>query len=589
MNAELLRDELQCILRTANIQSFYQPIIDGEKKKILGYEALTRGPSNSPLHSPDQMFKVATKFNLLYELEILCRQKSIENFKAKNLKGLLFINISPMALIQPDYPRGETSKIVNQVGLDPNRVVIELSEKYPMLDIEKLCSALSSYRNKGFKTAIDDLGSGYSDLRLWSQIRPDFVKIDRHFISEIDQDSVKQEFVKGISDLAKGLGCGVIAEGIETELEYSTVNSIGIDLLQGYYLSKPSKHPENYKLDHGIFSASPSLVLPKYNETAFSLCNYVEPINPNQILSDTLEHFQAISASSLPVVDKENVLGLIHKSKLLDLFSGNFGRALHAKKTVKDFVNKNAIIVEKDCRLDEISDRITNENDMYVRQHFVITDNGKYLGMGNTRELLKKITDIKLTYARYANPLTLLPGNVPIQQFIEGLIATAAKFYLAYFDIDNFKPYNDIYGYQKGDQVIQSLANLLLEHSNKRNDFVGHIGGDDFVVIFRDKNCVRSCEQITQEFCTRKEDFYSVNDLNNGFIKSKDRYGKMRDYALLSVSVGIVESSAKMQSVFDYSNAAAAAKKLAKSKLAGSVVLYSSTHPSTKRHLKNVS
>lgn len=585
MNAELLKVELQNILRTSNIQSFFQPIVDGEKKKILGYEALSRGPSNSPLHSPDQLFKVATKFDLLYELEILCRQKSIQTFKDKALKGLLFINISPMALIQPDYPKGETSKIVNQVGLDSSRVVIELSEKYPMLDINRLCTALSNYRNKGFQTAIDDLGAGYSDLRLWSQIRPDFVKIDRHFISGIDQDSVKQEFVKGISDLAKGLGCKVIAEGIETQSECMAVNSIGINLLQGYYLSKPSNQPEKFKLQRGLFSTRASMFTPKYNETAFSLCNYVEPVRPEQILSDILEHFQTVAASSLPVADGEQVLGLIHKSKLLDLFAGNFGWALHAKRKVKDYLNKNAIIVEKDCRLDEISDRITNENDMYVRQHFVITEKGKYLGMGNTRELLKRITDIKLTYARYANPLTLLPGNVPIQQCLEGLIATDTKFYLAYFDIDNFKPYNDIYGYQKGDQVIQSLANILLKQSNRKTDFVGHIGGDDFVVVFKHKKCISECKQIALEFCAGNREVYTTKDFSNGFIRSKDRYGNMRDYALLSVSVGIVESNQNMRSVFDYSSAAAEAKKLAKSKLAGSVVLY----PNGNNLLKNVS
>lgn len=563
MKASTFELELKKILTEHTLSSVFQPIFDCRRGKIIGYEALTRGPSDSPLHSPEQLFQAATERQLLSELEVLCRQKSISAFKDKQLKGLLFLNISPMALLEPDYPQGETLKLLAQLDLHPQQVVIELSEKYPSLDIDKLCRALNYYRNLGFKTAIDDLGSGYSDLRLWSELQPDFVKIDRHFIHGIDQDSVKREFVRGISDISNNLSCQVIAEGIETESEFSTVRTLGIDLCQGYYLAKPDAHPELTSFNSNLLT-QPSTAH-RYQDTAYSLCSFVQPVMPGNTLKQVWQAFQNTPTySSLPVVDNGKTLGLIHKSKLLELFSSDFGKALHSKKPVREYMTLNAIIVDKNTQLDDLSDLVTNEGDMYVRQHFVIKHQETYLGMGSTRELLKKITETKLTNARYSNPLTLLPGNVPINQHIESLIKAHKPFHIAYFDIDNFKPFNDIYGYRKGDLVIQTLAKIILEQVNPQNNFVGHVGGDDFIVVFEDSNYVANCREIIAKFSSCQREFYSEEHLKKGVITGKDRFGVQREFELSRVSVGIVNSCFKINSVEEYAQFAASAKHQAK-------------------------
>ncbi|PKH98012.1 GGDEF domain-containing protein, partial [Shewanella sp. 11B5] len=226
MTALQLVSELDHIIEQQSIDAVFQPIFNVSTNQLHGYEALSRGPKNSPLHTPFALFTTAEKQNLLSELETLCRSISINAFHSRQLNGKLFINISPKALLDPNHPKGMTLQLIKQLGINPSDVVIELSEQYPADDIDLLKSCLNHYRNQGFLTAIDDLGAGYSGLRLWSELAPDYVKIDRHFIHQIDTTAVKQEFVRSIVDLCQNLTCKVIAEGIETNEELTTLKPV---------------------------------------------------------------------------------------------------------------------------------------------------------------------------------------------------------------------------------------------------------------------------------------------------------------------------------------------------------------------------
>src|SRR5690606_20413911 len=115
--------------------------------------------------------------------------------------------------------------------------------------------------------------------------------------------------------------------------------------------------------------------------------------------------------------------------------------------------------------------------DRPLSQDFIITRDGRFYGIGKTSTLLRRITEQQIRNARYANPLTLLPGNVPIHELLEELLARDEPFHVAYCDLDHFKPYNDCYGYSRGDEVIVYLAQIIQGEVDAQLDFVGHIGG----------------------------------------------------------------------------------------------------------------
>jgi len=238
-----VKKQLLALLASKAITTVFQPIFNVQTKTILGYEALSRGPENTELYSPDELFQLATHYDLLSELEILCRDKAITRFAELKLKGKLFLNISPLVLLSRNHPQGETVKLVHQAGLSCEQIVIELSEKYPAPSNTMLSEALAKYRHFGFDVAIDDLGAGYSGLKLWSQLRPNIVKIDRYFVENCHQDSFKRKFLKAIFDLAGSAQAKVVVEGIETVDEFKLLKKLGMVYAQGFYLAKPMLNP----------------------------------------------------------------------------------------------------------------------------------------------------------------------------------------------------------------------------------------------------------------------------------------------------------------------------------------------------------
>ena len=231
------------ILANRELHSLFQPIVSLSERRILGYEALIRGASNTPLQSPLPLYATARQAGRLSELEIAARQQSCQTFRELALEGLLFLNVCPETLLEPAHQSGQTLKLLQRLGLSPAQVVIELTEQAPIDDFALLATALHHYRAMGFSIALDDLGAGYSSLRRWSELRPDFVKIDRHFIESIHRDAVKREFVGSILKMAEASRTQVIAEGIETHEELSTLASMGVDLVQGYLLGRPTAAP----------------------------------------------------------------------------------------------------------------------------------------------------------------------------------------------------------------------------------------------------------------------------------------------------------------------------------------------------------
>jgi diguanylate cyclase (GGDEF)-like protein len=560
-------DALERIITSRDLSPVFQPVFEFSAPAIAGYEALIRGPSDSELHSPIALFETAKKFNLIPALEYVCRDISCEYFARNKLPGKLFLNVSPMSFVDNNHENGVTTQIIKKHGISADRIVIELSEQYPMDDYEIIQLATDHYRKMGFEIAIDDLGAGYAGLRIWSEIRPDYVKIDRHFIENINDNSVKREFVRSIHDISRGLGCKVIAEGIETVEELDVLRSIGIMHGQGYLLGRPYNMPgqsiPNYLLEHTRSLTYSSGF--QRSETVEAMMDHTYPLSPETTLGETAELFKKTpSLVSLPVVWQERPVGIITRNKVMELFLGQYGRDLYAKKRISEFM-ESAVVVEHTSLIQEVSRLITGNNNLDIGMDFIVVQNGKFLGTGKVRNLLQRITEMQIRSARYANPLTFLPGNVPIYEWIDGLIGKETEFNLAYCDINNFKPYNDKYGYSCGDEVIVKLGEVLQLNVDPKVDFVGHIGGDDFVVVFCSQDWKARCERILDGFQRCAVKFYQSEDQTAGGIYSVDRRGDKQFFPIVSLAIGVVSPDlTRCFSHHDVASLAADAKHQAK-------------------------
>ncbi|MDM9651769.1 bifunctional diguanylate cyclase/phosphodiesterase [Pseudomonas wenzhouensis] len=535
------------ILAHGDLSSLFQPIVSLSEQRILGYEALTRGPSNSPLHSPLTLFPVARHAGRLSELEMACRTSACRGFSDLGLEGKLFLNVSPESLLDPSHQPGRTLKLLQAFGIQPSQVVIELTEQSPTEDFALLDNALHHYRAMGFSIALDDLGAGYSSLRLWSELRPDYVKIDRHFIDGIHQDAVKREFVGSILKMAEASRAQVIAEGIELPEELAVLAEMGVDLVQGYLLSRPQEKPprDARQLLPQVLSNQVSLSEDSHDLSA--LLNDQPAVDQHTAIAEVLDVFRAqANLNSLAVLDTQRQpVGIVHRHSLSEALLKPFATDLFARKPISRLMSRDFLAVELTQSLQKVSRLLTRRARQRIEEDFIIIQHGRYLGLGRVIDVLKLITEQKLQHARHANPLTLLPGNVPIQQCLSRLLQQQREAAVCYVDIDSFKPFNDLYGYAKGDEVLLCLAQCLNERIDPARDFVGHIGGDDFMLVLGSNDWRDKLGRLFEDFQSQCRRFYRDEHLQAGCFIAHNRHGQRQEYALLSLSIGVVHVNAE--------------------------------------------
>jgi diguanylate cyclase (GGDEF)-like protein len=196
----------------------------------------------------------------------------------------------------------------------------------------------------------------------------------------------------------------------------------------------------------------------------------------------------------------------------------------------------------------------------------------------NPRELVSRVrnTLLRIDRNRLANPLTGLPGNIEIQTEINYRIAKEMIFSVLYLDVDNFKAYNDAYGFSRGDSAIKLIADILMDNVRtfgSKNDFIGHVGGDDFVVITTPECADTLCENIIRDFDERVPELYSDQDKQSGFISTTNRKGIITRYPIMTISIAVVSNEHRVLcNHLQVGEIAAELKKKAKS-ITGSVYL----------------
>ncbi|MGK2914395.1 MAG: GGDEF domain-containing protein, partial [Porticoccaceae bacterium] len=239
------------------------------------------------------------------------------------------------------------------------------------------------------------------------------------------------------------------------------------------------------------------------------------------------------------VLMEQAPVGLLLRNNFMNTYAHRYGPDLYGKKPVYLFAEKNFLAIEMTTPLELLSKRLTAAIDIYVDE-FVLLDQGLFAGRGTLLDLLKGVTEQQLQVARHANPLTLLPGNVPIAQALNSLLANVCEFVAAYCDLDNFKPFNDYYGHAHGDEVILLLSEVLKQHVVE-GDFVGHIGGDDFMLFLRGADWQQTCERILADFGQQVVSKYRLEDQLRGHIEALDRNNQLRRYPIISLSIGALQ------------------------------------------------
>ncbi len=214
----------------------FQPIVNCRTREIFAHEALVRGLNNE---GAGQIFEHVNDSNR-YRFDQACRTKAIKLAAELGMKSLLSINFMPNAVYRPELCIRTTLAAAEKYNFPIEQIIFEITESEKVDDLAHLRNIVDYYRQRGFKTAIDDFGAGYAGLNLLAEIQTDIMKLDMALLRNIDTRKSSQIIVRGIVQVCAELGMAVVAEGIETHEEYAVLRDMGIDLFQGYYFARPA-------------------------------------------------------------------------------------------------------------------------------------------------------------------------------------------------------------------------------------------------------------------------------------------------------------------------------------------------------------
>jgi diguanylate cyclase (GGDEF)-like protein len=560
-----------------SLRSHYQPIYSIANGAVFGFEALARLSAPATFSSLEEMFRAAQSTGSLAALDLHCMLTALHCLDTVRFcpsQSYLFINSCPETLMNPDVSFAFIHDSLEALSLSPERIILEITEESVVSNYDLFRNSLNYLRRQGFKIAVDDFGSGYAGLKMLSTIEPDFLKIDRHFIANIDKAIIKYNLVDAIATACNRIGIHIVAEGIERTEELEIIQDLGIEYLQGFLVGRPS--PE---LDYSpavipnrrAFIASSTDPLP---DRCFigNIVAFVEPLSPSAPTLTAMSRFlEARDLQSIPIVDNKKVVGILNRKRFFEeqvIEMGRSGSAYRADRKIADIMEHEFLHFDVNFTLQEVSKKISAKLGTSANENLVVLKHGNYHGMVEIPLLLDALTEQNIMLARDSNPLSGLPGNNTIQREITKRLAQNMHFDVLYLDVDHFKPFNDHYGFARGDMVIKELAGII-QHSlwkfESPFNFAGHIGGDDFILITRPAVSIGVAQCILDSFTLKLEQFHGKEDYRAATFRENNRQGALETFSLLSLSIGIV--STEVTNIHSYSHLASIAcevKKAAK-------------------------
>ncbi|PXV58273.1 diguanylate cyclase/phosphodiesterase [Dyella jiangningensis] len=566
---------LERALLAGSLRPVFQPVVRVDTLEVVAHEGLSRCAFMPGNISILDLLDMARMEDRLAELELHAARTLCRAFEAQTAPGRLLVNLSAHAILHDSLRPDDVLEAVSSCGLDPARVTIEVTERDVVESPARLAHALGYLRAHGMRIALDDFGNGHSNFEMWNEIHPDVVKIDRYLIHGLSRSAGRLAIVRSLCQVAESLGTDLVGEGVEDPADLRVLRDLGIPYAQGFLLGRPAEHAvhEVSAEARQVLRTAAVPVLPRprgpvtQRPTQVShLLMEAPSVHPRQTNDEVMALFvEHPELHAVAVVKDGQPIGLINRRLVNERMAQPFARELLARKSCTALMNSAPLVCDENRSLESLADVLRGEDQRYLADGFIVTRKGHYLGLGTGEALVRRVSELRIEAARHANPLTFLPGNIPTTEHLERLIDGGDAFTVVHVDLTDFKPFNDHYGYSRGDEMIRLLSSLLSEHVDPSLDFVGHIGGDDFVVLFQSTDREARCQRIIDAFNARSPQLFDTEDLAHGGLRGKDRRGEPQFFPCTTVVMGAVELSPPLpQRAQSIAMLAARAKRQAK-------------------------
>lgn len=546
----------------SRISVAFQAIADIHTGQCNGYEILTR---------PSSLFDQPFHLESLIELEIEVRRVA-----------------GQMAELLPPMPNRLLFTNLDWRLAENCDEIIEANHRYLSPHARQLVTEIASYStdplqaqawvnrlrgNRGL-VALDRFGETPRGMTFVQHCDIDYLKIPRAYITGVDRTARQRLVMSQLVATAHTLGMQVIAVGIETAAELQVCREMGCDMAQGHFIQPPVTEPQHAGLH---FDRVETLARDERRHRLVDnkwIDEQLDLTPPLLVDTPMKEVFAMVardpSRTLLPVVDhNQHPLGIVREQALRNHVYSAYGKELIANRSLgfslRSFLERSPV-ASLSTPLDKLMGLYSSDENA---DGIIITDQNRYRGFLSARSIIRAMHEKTLARARDENPLTKLPGNDLINDHVADLLDRAEPAVIAYLDFDNFKPFNDTYGFRQGDRAILLFAEILRKVMKTHHCFIGHIGGDDFFASLTDCRLPEAeamIDEVIEKFRSDAESFYDQEARQSGYMIATDRDGVERQFPLLSVSAVLlpIDESSAGCTPDDVSRALAKHKKLAK-------------------------
>ncbi len=539
-----------------NIKFHFQPIVHVHSGKTMGFEALIRNVERLGYGSIESFLDGVADSGRIREIELALLNIACRDFREQELEEhqKLFFNLDTKLAQAADEWVLALLEQLKQSGLQKQRLFIEVSERHYAMGHRAIVHNVKELREEGVRVVLDDFGTGICGAQNLFQLEPSLMKIDRFFIKDMDQIPKKRIFVSHLVRLAHAASVQVVAEGVETEKEFMVSRAVGCDYVQGYWVQRPTD-------ESTLLRSRYSVVEEKTQKT-----RRTKDSKDSQLIRENMKFLPAVKKrwdgqklmdflnehpdkKLFPLLNNQDEpVGIIDKEDVSEMFYSPFGKSL----LLNPGTSYNPEKFAQNCPVMDIHSDAEKVLELYnvadAPPGVLFVDNVEYVGFLEPDALLRIVYEKDLEAARDQSPLTKLPGNHMVHKYVSrALQQEGMTFVLVYFDLMNFKPFNDTYGFRVGDRVLMLFADILQKACSDENLSVGHIGGDDFFLgmeSYTFDEAESTVQRVLDDFRSEVKSFYNQEDRERGGIVAKARDGETRKFPLLEARAGVKELKA---------------------------------------------
>ncbi len=551
----------------------FQPVADLAAGGIYGHLSEVHGSPDGLFCAHRRLFAIARRLDRDEEMFRHYCRVVFQRFVQSQGRGVLFLPLGGVASALGAACVDILCAAAEKAGLPLDRLVVvhDGVGGHEGVAYDRAVEVARELAKRQIAIAAGALHCPRSEALLWQSLRPQFAFIEEGVLGGLDPNLLRvSRYAEEVARVS-ATGVRVVARDVNTLSQLKVLQELAVACAAGDFIGRPSAIPT-----HTLSAAAHKAIAEKVTgqrgqrdaeiHVLERLLQTIPPVTAETTSEEVFSIFEKNrDLRAIAVVRGETPIGLISRYDMVDNMARSYRHELYGRKSCTRFMDAEPLVVDVRMHLGDLSEVLVNAHPRHLISGFIICDEGRYIGIGSVQDLMREVTAMQMEAAKYANPLTQLPGNVPINQTIDNLLAAREPCAIAYCDLDHFKPFNDVYGYARGDDVIRLTARVLTEVCDPECDFVGHIGGDDFVLIFRSADWKARCERALRTFGEEVLGFFSRDDIERGGYVTENRKGEMEFHALTSLSIGVVEvRPGAFRSHLEVSVVAAEVKKKAK-------------------------